>query len=137
MDLKLWSPFADLDKDWRWEFPLHRDIGFQPSIDVIRKDGKLVVTAELAGMTADDVDVSLEDNVLTIKGEKTDERESEEDDRYVRERTFGSFHRRITVPDGVTAESIEANIENGILTVEMAMPAHKDKEAQRIPVKTA
>lgn len=138
MDLKTWAPFPYFDKDWRFEFPLHRETGeFRPSVDVVRSDEKLIVTAELAGMTADDVSVSLEDDVLIIRGEKADEREVEEDDRYIHERTFGAFQRRITVPEGVTADSIEADIDNGVLTLEVELPEHTETEPQRIPIKTA
>ena len=103
-------------------------------MDVVRTNGTLVLTAELPGMTADDVDVSLEGDVLTIKGEKADEREVTEADRYVHERTFGSFHRRMTVPDGVTAKAIDANFENGILTVQVTLPEAKEVEPKKIPV---
>ena len=138
MDLKTWAPFDYLDKEWRFDFPRFiRETGeFRPSIDVVRTNGTLVLTAELPGMTADDVDVSLDGDILTVKGEKTDEREVSEADRYVHERTFGSFQRRMTLPDGVSATGIYANFENGILTVEVTLPEAKEIEPKKIPVKT-
>lgn len=137
MDLKMWTPFPYLDRDWHIDLPrLIREEGFHPSVDVVNKDGRLVITAELPGMTADDVDVSLESDILTIKGEKSDEREVTEDDRYIHERTFGSFQRRIAVPDGVTPDSINAQFDNGVLTLEVKLPEAKEKEPQKIPVGT-
>lgn len=136
MELKVWSPFADLDKEWRFDFPrlFHETVEFRPSIDVVKEDGQLILTAELPGMTPDDVDVSLDGDLLTIKGEKSDEREVSEDDRYVCERTFGSFTRRITVPDGVTPDSIDATFDNGVLTVHVKLPEEKTTEPRRIPI---
>jgi HSP20 family protein len=136
MDLKTWTPFPYLDKDWRFDFPRFiRESGeFRPSIDVVRTNGNLVMTAELPGISPDDVDVSLDGDILTIKGEKTDEREINEADRYVHERTFGSFQRRMTMPDGVSSDAIDANFENGILTVQVTLPEEKDVEPKRIPV---
>lgn len=136
MELKVWSPFGDLDKEWRFDFPrfIHESIEFRPSVDVVKDDDRLVLTAELPGMTPDDVDVSLDGDILTIKGEKSDERELSEGDRYMCERTFGAFSRRITVPDGVSPESIDATFENGVLTVQVKLPEEKTSEPRRIPV---
>lgn len=138
MDLKLWAPFMDIDKEWRFDVPrlLREASGFRPSMDVVKTDGHLVVTAELPGISPDDVDVSLDGDILIIKGEKNEEHEVSEDDRYMHERTYGSFQRRITVPDGVSADSIEASFEEGILTVEVTLPEEKPAESKRIPVST-
>jgi HSP20 family protein len=134
VELKVWSPFADLEKEWRFDFPRLLTTEFRPAIDVVKTEDQIVLTAELPGMTPDDVDVSLDGDMLIIKGEKADEREITEDDRFVRERTFGSFTRRITVPDGVTADSIEATFDNGVLTVEVKLPAERTMEPRHIPV---
>ena len=136
MDLKTWTPFPYLDREWRLDFPrfMRETNEFRPSIDVVRTNGTLVLTAELPGITADNVDVSLDGDILIIKGEKTEEREVSEADRYVHERTFGSFQRRMTVPDGVSAEGIDANFENGILTVQVVLPEDKEIEPKKIPV---
>lgn len=138
MDLKTWTPFPYLDRDWNFEVPrLIREARFHPSIDVMKTEDRLVITAELPGMAADDVDVSLEGNVLTIKGEKAEESEVKEDDRYIHERDFGAFQRRVTVPEGVTADSITASFDNGVLTLEVQIPEDRTIEPHHIPVKTA
>lgn len=136
MDLKLWAPFMDIDKEWRLDFPrlVRHGAGFRPTMDVVKTDGQLVLTAELPGISPDDVDISLKGDVLTIMGEKSEEREVAEEDRYLHERTFGSFQRRITVPDGVSPDAIEASFENGVLTIQVNLPELKTPEATRIPV---
>jgi HSP20 family protein len=138
MDLKVWAPFADLDKEWRFDFPrLVRETGeFRPSLDVVKTDSQMILTAELAGIDPKDVEVSLDGDILTIKGEKSDEREASEADRYIHERTFGSYQRRIIVPEGVTTDDIAADFDNGILTVRVSIPEEKAVEPRRIPVGT-
>lgn len=136
MDLRVWAPFTDLDKEWRFDFPrfVREATEFRPSMDVVKKDGQLVLTAELPGIGPDEVDVSLTGDMLTISGEKSEEREVTEADHYLHERTFGSFQRRIAVPDGVTADDIAADFDNGILTLRVTIPEEKTTEPRRIPV---
>lgn len=137
MTLKTWTPFPYLDTDWEIDLPwfMRKAPAFRPSIDVVRTDGKLVLTAELPGMGADDVDVSLDGNILTIAGEKTGESQTTEGDRYLHERAFGSFRRRIAFPDGVTADQIDATYENGVLTVRVDLREEKSTHHD-IPVET-
>jgi HSP20 family protein len=138
MDLKVWAPFADLEKEWRFDFPrlLRETSAFRPSMDVVKTDGQMILTAELAGIDPKDVEVSLDGDLLTIKGEKSDEREVSEADRYVHERTFGSYLRRIVVPEGVTTDDIAANFDNGLLTIQVTIPEERTVEPRRIPVGT-
>jgi len=140
MELKLWSPMLDIDKDWRFEFPRWFSEGaleFRPSVDVAMHDDELVITAELPGMTVEDVDVTLEEDVLTIKGEKTEEKEFDEEDRYIHERAYGRFSRRIAMPSGVGADKIAADFDKGVLTIKVTLPEEKKLEPHTIPVKTA
>jgi HSP20 family protein len=139
MELKLWSPFFDLDKEWHlFDFPrVAREItgiALRPSVDLIKKDGELVVTVELPGIDPENVEVSLDDDILTIRGEKTDEREISEDDRYMHERSFGKFQRRIPLPDGVSADEVKADYDKGVLTVSVALPEETTPEPRHIPV---
>lgn len=138
MDLKVWAPFTDFDKDWHFNLPrvIRETSQFRPSIDVVNTDGQIVLTAELPGIAPDAVDVTLEGDILTIMGEKSEEREVSEDDHYLHERTFGSFRRRIALPDGVTADDIAAEFDNGVLTVRVALPQRQTVEPSRIPVGT-
>lgn len=142
MELKTWSPFFDLDKGWRlFDIPqVSRDItglDFRPSIDVDREGGELVVIADLPGVDGDDIDVAIDGGILTIRGEKTDEKEISEDDRYVRERSYGKFHRHITLPDGVDPDEMKATYEKGVLTVRVPLPVERTQEPRHIPVEVS
>jgi HSP20 family protein len=103
-----------------------------PAIDVLTQDGDLVIKAELPGVKQEDVDITLQDNVLTISGERKDEREEQRGGYYVRERRYGSFRRSLTVPEGTDESKIHARFENGVLevTVEGAAAVREPKHIQ-------
>lgn len=139
MELRTWSPF-DLERDWRlFDFPrFAREITgleFRPSIDVVKEETEIVVTAELPGMDPNDIDVALDGDVLTIRGEKAEDRETAEDDRYVRERTYGRFERRITLPDGIDADRMKATYDQGVLVVRVEIPEEISDQPKHIPIK--
>lgn len=139
MELKLWSPFSDLEREWRFDFPRffgESVFGFRPSLDVVKKEGEVIVTAELPGIDPKDVEVVLDGNFLTIKGEKTEEKEISEDERYVHERSYGRFQRRIPMPEGVSADKIAASYDMGVLNVHVTLPEDKTIEPRKIEVKT-
>jgi len=81
--------------------------------------------------------IKLADGVLTIKGEKQEEKEEKKKDYYLHERSFGSFQRAFQVPDGVDADKIEASFKNGVLTVTLPKSAQAQKTAKKIDVKAA
>ncbi len=136
MELKLWSPFSDLEREWRFEFPrLFPDgFDFRPSLDIVKEEGEFVVTAELPGIDPEKVEVSLDGNFLMIKGEKSEEKEISEDDRYLHERRYGKFQRRIPMPEGVSADKIVASYDKGVLSVHVTLPEEKTMEPRTIPV---
>jgi HSP20 family protein len=109
---------------------------FRPSIDATRTDGELIVKAELPGIDpAKDMEITVDEDFLTIKGEKTQEKEVKEEDRYVHERRYGKFVRRIPVPEGVSADKISAMYKDGVLTVKVMLPEEKAIfEPRQIPV---
>jgi HSP20 family protein len=88
-----------------------------PAIDVLTEDGDLVIRAELPGVRQEDVNITLQNNLLTIRGERKAEREEERGGYYVRERRYGTFSRSLTVPEGVDESKIRARYENGVLEV--------------------
>ena len=92
-----------------------------PPVSVEERGGEILLTAELPGMTEDSVEITLENNVLTISGEKRDAREEVESGGkyHLVERGFGSFRRSFTLPRTVSAEGITADFENGLLTVRL------------------
>jgi HSP20 family protein len=139
MELKIWNPFFDLDRGWRaFDFPRltteMTEFPFRPSIDMVKKDGELVVTAELAGMDPKDVEVTVDDDWLVIKGEKTEEKEISEDDRYVHERSFGKFQRRIALPSGTSPDKMVASYDKGVLTVTVTLPEESKPEPRKIEI---
>jgi len=94
------------------------DSAWVPSIDVEEDEKSIHVRAEIPGIDEKDLNVTLEDNVLTISGEKKEERK-EENKRYVlAERRFGSFKRSIALPAEVKADNVKASFKNGVLTVD-------------------
>lgn len=103
-----------------------------PAIDVLTENGDLVIRAELPGVKQEDVDITLQDNVLTVSGERKAEQEEERGGYYVRERRYGSFSRSLTVPEGVDESKIHARYENGVLevTVEGAAQVQEPKRIQ-------
>jgi len=106
-----------------------------PSIDVSETDGELHVKADLPGVSEKDVDVMLNDDILTIKGEKKSEREEKKEDYYFAERAFGAFQRSIRLPFSVDADKVKARFQNGVLDI--AIPKGKDQSrAKRISVKS-
>lgn len=107
-----------------------------PRMDVVEKDGHLEVTAELPGLTRDDVKIELADDTLIISGEKRQENLSK-DSRRIIERSYGAFVRSLELPAGIKAEDIEASIDKGVLTVKLPMAAVKPTEAKRIEIKAS
>ncbi len=106
-----------------------------PAVDVLQRDGDLVVRAELPGVRPEDVDITLENRVLTISGERREEQEEQRGGYYVRERRHGSFRRSMTLPEGVDEDRVRARYDNGVLevTIEGAAAA---REPRRIQVET-
>lgn len=143
--LERWWPPFDMEKEWDTIFRLPRlvsegfELPFRPAMDVTRTDGTLVVTAELPGIDPDkDIEITVDDEYLTIEGEKSEETEVSEDDRFIRERKHGKFVRRIPVPEGVDPEQISAGYAKGILTVRVTLPEEVGHESpKRIVVDVA
>jgi HSP20 family protein len=90
-----------------------------PSVDVAETDDELQVTADLPGMSEKDVEVSVDDQVLTLRGEKRMDREEKKKNWHVIERAYGSFHRSIPLPSGLDESRIKAQFKNGVLTVRL------------------
>ena len=102
-----------------------------PSIEVQDKDGAYRIAAELPGLDEKDVEVSLQDGVLTIRGEK--KAETEDKERQYSERYYGRFERRIALPDGTEQENCKADFRDGVLTVRMPRSAQAER-GRRIPI---
>ncbi|PIE31758.1 molecular chaperone [candidate division KSB3 bacterium] len=105
---------------------------WMPAVDVSETDSELVVRAELPGMTHDDIAVNLQDNVLTLKGEKKQEKKDEKANYHRLERSYGRFSRSFSLPAGVKAEDIKANFKDGIL--EVSMPKAEEAKSKKIAI---
>ena len=117
---------------WRGEGRL-ADALWAPQVETFRKDDKLVVRADLPGLAKDNVNIEVEDDMLMISGERSDEHRDDRDDYYRSERAYGRFFRAIQLPDGVDAEKIDATFKDGVL--EVTIPAPKVQTPRNRQVK--
>jgi HSP20 family protein len=115
-------PFEDGFLDTKWA----------PKVDIIDEDDSIVVKAELPGVDKKDINVDVKDRVLTIKGERSDEKEVNEDNFYRRERCHGSFQRSFSLPLDSDPTDISAEFKDGILTV--SVPKPEEKKPRQITV---
>ena len=95
---------------------------FSPHVDMFERDGKLVISADLPGLTKDDVKVDITEDAVLIEGERKYEHEQREEGVYRSERGYGQFRRQIPLPEGVKSETAKANFKNGVLEVTMEAP---------------
>jgi HSP20 family protein len=105
-----------------------------PAMDVTETDEQYVLRADLPGMSEGDVNVELDDNVLTISGVRKSEHEQRSKGFYRVERASGSFSRSLTLPEGVDADSIEASFDNGVLEVRVPKPEQPKPRKVQISV---
>ncbi len=103
-----------------------------PAVDILEKDGNLIVRAEMPGMNEKDIELKLEGNVLTLKGERKLDKEDSGRNYYRRESRRGSFSRSFTLPETIDAEKIKADYKNGVLTV--TIPQKPEAKPRSIPV---
>ena len=94
-----------------------------PAMDLVETEDHLVLRGDLPGMTEDDVDIEIKDNVLTVSGERKSESEDKREGYHRVERSFGSFSRSLTLPQGIDPERVDAKFENGVLEVQIPKPA--------------
>jgi HSP20 family protein len=106
-----------------------------PAVDVTEDAAAFIVTAELPGMTENDVDVSMSNGMLTLKGEKRQHKEEHSKDFYLTERAFGSFERSFSLPDGVDDGKVSASFTNGVLTVTLPKKPEAAAATRKIEVK--
>lgn len=106
-----------------------------PSIDIKEEADRYVVQADLPGVKPEDIEVTLQNGVLTIKGERQTEAKEEKENYRRIERFYGSFFRRFTLPETVEEEKIEANYDKGVLTI--SIPKKPEVQPKKISVKVA
>lgn len=141
--LTRWRPFAELE-DLRGRIDrMFTDMEngearrWNLALDVIERDDKYVLRANIPGIKPDEVNIEVEDDVLTVSGEH-EEGEEERKGNYVRrERRYGSFSRSVTLPKGVTADEVEARIQDGVVEVSIPKPQKEERKAVTITPKQA
>ena len=145
MEIVPWRPFGELssfrkEMDRLWdrfggETPLTKTFGksWSPSVDISETKNSLVVKADLPGLEAEDVNVSISGDVLTIKGEKKLEEEEKDEHYHCVERYSGSFQRVFQLPSGVKTDQIEATFDKGVLKV--TLPKVEEAKKKEIEVK--
>lgn len=106
-----------------------------PQLETFRRGDKLVVRADLPGLRKEDVHVEVDDGILTIEGERSEEQVDERDDYYRSERSYGRFHRALPLPDGVTGEACEATFKDGVLEVTLPLPKEPERKARKIQIR--
>jgi HSP20 family protein len=97
-------------------------VNLVPSIDVSETDNEIVVSAEMPGLERGDVEISIEDDILTIRGEKSVEQEQDDKNYHVSERAYGVFYRALQLPPGVDPSKIQATMSNGVLRITIPKP---------------
>src|SRR4026208_884975 len=112
-----------------------RGFPLTPHMDVKETDKEIVVEAELPGIDEKDVSLSLQDGVLTIRGEKKHERNEEKENYRMMERRYGSFQRSVQLPDTVDEDKIEATFNNGVLRVSLPKRPEAIGKQRKIPIK--
>ena len=113
-------------RDWPFRF-LKRPTGWLPDMDVFEAEGAFVVRTDLPGLKAEDIDVSVEKDVLTIQGHREEAKEVKEEDYHCSERATGRFFRSIRLPGVVAADGVEAKYADGVLDVRVPKPAAEGK----------
>jgi HSP20 family protein len=150
-ELTLWRPFRELapfrdfermrrDMDRLWESVFERGVRraedegeWLLSLDVAETKNEIVVKAEVPGLDPKDIDISLSDGLLTIKGEKKQEREEKEEDYHLVERSYGTFTRSIRLPKEVQRDKISASYKNGVLKV--VLPKSEEAKKKEVKIK--
>jgi HSP20 family protein len=130
------SPFYRRFFDWEPFRRMERASGvLMPETDVVEGEDAIRVSVELPGMEEKDIEVEVTEDTLTISGEKRDEREEEDEDYHLSERSYGAFKRTLRVPDTVASSNVSAEMKNGILTVTLPKTAKAKQKPKKVSVK--
>jgi HSP20 family protein len=151
MALELWRPrltrgpfreLARLEREmedmfgrlpaWPWG---ERERGWAPAVDMVDHKEEFVLRADLPGLDEKDIEVTVEDGTVTIRGERKEETEEKKEDYYFSERTYGVFARTLPLPAGVEADKVRATFKKGVL--EVHLPKAKETKGKKIEIKAA
>ena len=117
---------------WPWG---ERERGWAPAVDMVDHKEEFVLRADLPGLDEKDIEVTVEDGTVTIRGERKEETEEKKEGYYVSERTYGVFARTLPLPAGVEADKVRATFKKGVL--EVHLPKAKEAKGKKIEIKAA
>ncbi len=144
MSIKKWQPFSELmnvydrlnrlfDSDLFADFERERSLAhWSPQTDIYETNESYVIKMELPGFKKDELSVEFNDDTLTVKGERKQDNEVKKENYHRIERYYGTFQRSFTLPRGIDAKKIDANLKDGILTLEI--PKAEEAKAKAIPI---
>lgn len=136
----VFSEMDDIVRRMWYDFPFHNlqedaDLSWSPRLDVSETDKALEIVADLPGMEKKDINVSLDGNLLTIKGEKKEEKEKKGKHYHTIERRSGSFYRALRLPIEVESDKIDASFKDGVLTLTLPKSKESAKKVAQIAIK--
>jgi len=139
-DIAPWAGFGELENrlqqifnNWPAEATSANVSDWIPAVDLAEEQDRYILTADLPGVTKEDIDLSLTDDVLTLKGSRKAESEEKKKGYHRVERSYGSFQRSFRIPGGVDGSKIEANFKHGVLNV--VLPKPEESRPRQIDVK--
>jgi HSP20 family protein len=133
------SPFRELAREMEEAFGRFfpawsgEERGWMPAVDMVDEKDEIVVKADLPGLDQKDVEVTVQDGTLTIRGERKEEKEEKKEGYYYAERSYGAFVRSLPLPRGVEADKVKATFKKGVL--EVHLPKAKEAKGKTIEVK--
>jgi len=133
------SLFEDFGFDRTWIAPLSQGPTpakgpWHPQIEMFERGNDIVVHADLPGLTKDDVKVEIDDDGITIEGERKNHNEAKGEGYYRSERSYGRFYRRLPLPDGISPEGADATFSNGVLEVTLSAPQRTERKPRRLEI---
>jgi HSP20 family protein len=144
--IRRWDPFREMmvlrnpvdrvvDSELALAPESWKSFNWSVALDVVESEDEYLVKASVPGINPEELEITFEDNRLTIKGEVKEESEVNEARYHLRERRFGSFSRSIKMPSGIDSDKIEANYEKGVL--ELHLPKVEEVKPKKIAIKTS
>jgi HSP20 family protein len=111
-----------------------KQYSFSPSLDIYEDEKSITIKVDVPGMTQKDISVEIQDNILTIKGERKEEEETNQKSAHIIERRYGKFVRRISLPENIEADKTKAKIKDGVLTITIPKKEEEKKKVLNISV---
>lgn len=135
MSLIKWEPFGEIDRLFDQQlFPSLSKLGWDMAVDIYEEKGNVIAKMSLPGVATEDVDISIEDETLTVSGKREEEKETKGKEYYSKEIRRGSFSRTVMLPAAVEADKAVAKFENGVLVVTVPIIEGAKTKAVKVPI---